>query len=293
MKGVIIKGVGGLYSIKCGEQILECRARGRFRKEQMTPLVGDFVEVADGCITEIYDRKNALIRPACANIDKLFLVTALSSPDPVIYNIDKMLAIAYYHHIEPILVFSKSDLPDVCHLKQIYQQVPIKQVFVSDRLDCTDALNVLKKEIQGCTVVLSGLSGAGKSTLMNLLGGLSLQTGSVSKKLGRGRHTTRSVELFELCGGYVSDTPGFSNLELDYFSISDRSLLADCFPEFLSYQGTCRFSDCMHGSEPGCSVVEAVQRGEIAASRWESYRKMYDQLGVFEAWKEKKKPELK
>ena len=100
MKGVIIKGVGGLYSIKCGEQILECRARGRFRKEQMTPLVGDFVEVADGCITEIYDRKNALIRPACANIDKLFLVTALSSPDPVIYNIDKMLAIAYYHHIE-------------------------------------------------------------------------------------------------------------------------------------------------------------------------------------------------
>lgn len=287
MLGTIVKGVGGLYTVQSRDERVECRARGVFRKERITPLVGDHVICEDGVITDICARKNALIRPPCANIDKLFIVAAMSDPDPVIYNIDKLLAIAAYHEIEPILIFSKADLPDKSQLVEIYNTLPIRQYTVSTMRDQEDVLEQLRAQIAGNTVALSGLSGVGKSTLMNMLSGLNLQTGDISRRLGRGKHTTRCVELFEACGGFVMDTPGFSNLELEYFGITDRSRLAACFSEFTPYLGGCRFSDCAHTGEPDCAVRTAVENGRISVSRWESYKKMYADIGVYHDWEKR------
>ena len=288
MRGIIVKGVGGLYTVKVNDEFIECRARGLFRKAKMVPLVGDYVVVEDSMIVNIEERKNALIRPPCANIDKLFIVAAVAEPDPVVYNIDKLTAIATYHKIKPILIFSKSDLEDRKNLCGLYENLPILQFCVSVQKDCSIVLDLLRQEIAGNTIALCGLSGVGKSTLLNLIGGLDLQTGQISQKLRRGRHTTRNVELFDICGGYIMDTPGFSNLELAYFNIKDRSLLADCFPEFSLY-GSCRFSDCSHTGEPGCAVMEAVKNGEIPVSRWENYKKLFTELGVYKEWENREK----
>lgn len=288
MKKIIIKGVGGLYTVKTGEGNIECRARGVFRNENITPLVGDYVETENGVITKILPRKNSLIRPPCANIDKMFLVVALNNPLPNLYTLDKMLAITYYHNIEPILIFNKADLGDELCVENIYGNLPIKHFTLCATNDNLNVAEKLRDLINGNTVVLSGLSGVGKSTLMNILDkNLSLQTGCVGEKSLRGKHTTRHVELFDLAGGRVLDTPGFSNLLFEYFDIKDRSLLAGCFPEFTEYMGNCRFSDCAHIKEPGCGIINAVKDGIIPKSRHDHYRQMYDEIGPLEEWKDK------
>lgn len=288
IQGRIIKGVGGLYTVRTEKEDVECRARGSFRKQNLTPLVGDRVTVENGVIVEIHDRKNSLIRPACANIDKLFLVAALSSPDPSVYHLDKMLAIASYHRIEPVLIFNKTDLDDVCRLREIYDRVPVRRYELCAAAPDENVLCALRGEIAGKTVAFSGVSGVGKSTIVNLLDpSRRQQTGNLSEKLSRGKHTTRCVELFDMCGGCVMDTPGFSHLLLEYFEMFDRTYLADCFAEFAPYIGQCRFDDCRHIKEPGCAVTKALDEGLISPSRYESYRMMYDELGEYKEWEKK------
>lgn len=284
----IIKGVGGLYTVKTQTGNINCRARGIFRNKNIIPLVGDKVETENGVITKILPRKNFLIRPPCANIDKMFLVVAMNNPLPNLYMLDKMLAIAYYHKIKPILIFNKADLKDELNTEAIYRNLPIEQYVLSATDDKFNVAEKLRKQIKNNTVVMSGLSGVGKSSLMNLLDkNLALKTGNVSEKLLRGKHTTRHVELFELAGGHILDTPGFSNLLFEYFDIKDRSILAECFPEFSAIEGSCRFTDCTHTKEPGCRIINALKEGKIQKSRHENYCRMYEEIGPKEEWKDK------
>lgn len=291
-EGMITKGVGGLYTVVCGGEILECRARGRFRKDATVPLVGDRVVVSeDHAITEILPRKNSLIRPAVANIDKLLIVAALSDPDPDCFILDKLTVISEYYGIEPILIFNKSDLGDSKQILPVYQKLPYRQ-FVLCASDPDSRADPLAAEISGCVSAFAGCSGVGKSSTLNLLarcggGNFSAQTGDISKKLRRGKHTTRHVELFPLCGGYIADTPGFGSFEFEYFDLKDRSLLAGCFPEFSEGLSGCRFADCSHIKEKECGVRAAVADGRIPLSRYESYCRMYEELGKYHPWEEK------
>lgn len=286
MIGTIYECVGGVYTVKTDDGTVSCTARGLFRKDDTLIFTGDRVNVEDGVITEIFPRKNSLTRPPVANIDKLFLVVAVSSPDPNLYNIDKMLAVAEYHGIQPVIVLSKSDLNDVFGLYDIYGSLPYKIYTVSQ--DSENDIDKIRDEISGCVCVMSGLSGVGKSTLLNRLSpGLSLKTGDISKRLGRGKNTTRSSRFFDVFDGVIADTPGFSSLSFESYDIKNRAFLADCFPEFREYVNDCLFSDCSHTKEKGCGVIEALRQGKIKKSRHENYCRMYEELGVYKPWEDK------
>lgn len=292
-QGIIIKGVGGLYTVACGGETLECRARGRFRRELLTPAVGDRVVVSpEHFITEILPRKNSLIRPAVANIDRLFIVAALAEPDPDVFYLDKLTVIAEYYGIEPVLIFNKSDLGDPKGILSVYKRVPYKKIVLCTETADAGQVSLLAGEFSGRTSAFAGYSGVGKSSILNLLARyegreLNAQTGHISQKLRRGKHTTRHVELFSLCGGYIADTPGFGSLAFDYFNLKDRRLLAGCFPEFSAYVKGCRFHDCSHRKEKECCVREAVALGEISLSRYESFCRMYEEMGEYRPWEEK------
>ena len=294
-RGIIIKGVGGLYSVMSGGSKHECKARGVFRKEGVTPTVGDHVSFEDGVITEILPRKNTLIRPAVSNIDKLFIVIAVANPDPDSYYIDKLTVIAEYYGIEPVLIFNKNDLDNILEVDQIYQGLPYKKYYLTAN-DETDVVQAghLAGELNGCTAAFAGLSGVGKSSILNLLAktdgseSVRAEVGKISEKLLRGKHTTRHVELFPLCGGFLADTPGFGSVEFTYFDIKDRNRLQDCFPEFSEWIGSCRFQDCHHVRDKGCAVRQAAERGDIPPERYESYCKMYESLGEYKPWEDKK-----
>ena len=288
MTGIITKITGGFYYVEVAGDVYECKARGVFRKKGMTPLVGDTVDItvpADGyCSVErIRERRNALIRPAMANLDQLIIVSSVREPQVNLFLIDKMTAAAVHHDIEPVVVFSKSDLDDASEYVEIYRSVGIRS-FAFSAIDLS-GLEEIRAILGGKVSAFCGNSGVGKSSLLNALcPELALKTGEISDKLGRGRHTTRTVELFKKNGGYIADTPGFSTLDIERFELIRKDDLKFAFPEFDRFFGTCRFNSCNHVCEKGCSVIDAVERGEIPRSRHESYVRMYEEVKDLKEW---------
>lgn len=288
INGIITKISGGFYYVEAADTVYECKARGVFRKLGITPLVGDFVEFTvpdDGycSLDQIKERKNALVRPALSNLDRLFIVSSVKEPDCNLYLIDKMTAAAFSKGIEPVIIFSKSDLADTSELVEIYRKVDIKAFSIS--MEDLESIEEIKALLKDKTSAFCGNSGVGKSTLLNaLFPELALETGEISDKLGRGRHTTRTVELFRKYGGYVADTPGFSTLDIERFELIRKDELKFAFPEFDPYFGKCRFNSCNHLCEKGCAVLEAVEEGVIPVSRHQSYLRMYNEVKDIKEW---------
>ena len=298
MIGRIIEGVGGLYTVRCEEggevKLIPCRAKGVFRHERITPLVGDNVSIdvsageGNAIIDEILERKNSLIRPPMANLDCVFVSMAAAKPAPMLDMTDKLISILEHNDIEPVIVVEKCELDRerAAEIKAIYESAGYP-VFV---ISCETGEGI--EEIKGFIssrkgiLALAGASGVGKSTLLNkLFPTLGLFTGSVSRKTERGRHTTRAVTLLELGEElYFADTPGFSMLDFERFDFFDLEDLPLSFREINERIGQCRYTKCTHRKEDGCAVVEAVKRGEIAKSRHESYVALYEILKNKHKW---------
>ena len=318
--GRIIKMTGGLYTVRLDSgvfgsplagQTVECRARGTFRHEHTTPLVGDLVsvqyddssfnETEDGVlpsadrtglvIDDILPRKNSLIRPPLANLDIVLVIIAAASPDPDIPTIDKLLTILEFNAIEPVIIIGKSELKPkrAGKIAALYERIGYR-TFV---LSCYTGEGVqafsdfAHTELKGKITAVAGASGAGKSTLLNtVFPGLNLTTGDISEKIGRGKNTTRHTELFDLPseeGGYIADTAGFSLLDFERFDFFTLEDLPHTLREFTPYLGKCRYTDCTHINDEECAILEAVQAGEIPKTRHEAYKELYATL------KEKKK----
>ena len=284
----IIKGIGGFYYVRTSEGIVECKARGIFRNQKLKPLVGDYVKIsinenAENTIDEIFERKNSLIRPPVSNMDNLVIVSSMVTPAPNTFVIDKLCAVCELKKIEPIIVFNKTDVEDGSALQKIYENSGFTAFCVSAKTG--EGIDKIKALLKGKTTVFTGNSGAGKSSILNCLdSSLSLKTGEVSQKLGRGRHTTRSSEIYELFGGEVVDTPGFSSLEIEKIETVLKDDLQFCFRDFEPFLNECRFSSCSHTKEKGCAVIKAVEDGKIEFSRFESYKMLYDQLKDLKQW---------
>ncbi len=286
--GIIVKLTGGFYYVDCEGEILECKARGAFRNKAQSPVVGDMVTVAlkpEGyhSIEKIHERKNFLTRPALSNIDVLTIVVSSVEPVPSTLIIDKLTAAAVSLGISPYIVFSKTDLMECEELLNTYSKAGFK-VFSYSNGD-EKSVEVIRNALKGKLVAFIGNSGVGKSTLINnLYPQLSLQTGEISQKLGRGKHTTRTVELFKIDSGYIADTPGFATMDLERYQLWDKEQLMYCFPEFEDYLTECQFTSCMHICEKGCAVLEAVENGIIPKSRHESYTQMYNEVKDIKPW---------
>lgn len=283
MNGIIIKAISGFFYAYCGQSIYECKARGNFRKTEISPVVGDNVEftVLDenrGVIESVLPRRNLLTRPLISNIDKLFIVSSYTNPAPDIFMIDRLTAIARYNDIEPIIVFNKSDMGDFESIACIYKHAGFKTYTVSALTGA--GIEEVRIETLNCVSSFTGNSGVGKSSILNsLLENLNIATGEVSKKLGRGRHTTRHTQLYPngQCG-FIADTPGFSSVDPPVDAYSFKLSLARCFFDFRDYIDDCRFNSCSHTVEKGCSLIEAVNRGDVEKSRHESYVALWEEL---------------
>ncbi len=290
--GIIIKGIGGFYYVEAAEEIYECKARGVFRKSGIKPLAGDHVSIsindsAENTIEKIYERKNSLERPPVANVDKLFIVSSVCEPKPVLLIIDRLTALAEVKNIEPIIVFTKNDLNDASEYINIYNKAGIKAYSVS----CVtgEGIDLIKNELKGCISAFCGNSGVGKSSLLNAIDkSLDLKTGEISDKLGRGRHTTRHSEMIKVEGGYVADTPGFSSFDTEENEIILKDDLPFAFKEFAQYIGQCKFTSCLHVKDKGCRILQAVNDGVIPVSRHESYCTMMEQAKSIKEWEIKK-----
>lgn len=290
MKGKILKGIGGFYYVKTADKIVSCKARGNFRKNKVTPCVGDEVDISivddeEGYIMEIFPRRNQLVRPAVSNIDRLFIVCSTTQPVPNTLLIDKSIALAEVKDIEPIIVLTKTDIVENNELEQLYKSVGIKTFSISPLN--TDDIDEIEKLLQTGISAFTGNSGVGKSTLLNrIMPQLSLETGVTSKKLGRGKHTTRHVELFPTnYGGYVADTPGFSTLDFERFELIEADQIQYGFREFKDYLYDCKFSSCTHTCEKGCGILSAVEAGKITKSRLDNYIAMYNEVKDVKSWK--------
>ena len=286
-----MKSTAGFYYVRSEDgEITECRARGVFRKQKLSPLVGDKVTIEtdgkNGTVTEIYERRNSLIRPPVANIDKLIIISSVTEPVPNLPIIDKLTAIAADKNIEPVVVFSKADLGDADSLVEIYKKSGIESFAVSSKTG--EGIENFKHIFDSSVCVLTGNTGVGKSSALNAINpDLDLATAHISNKLGRGRHTTRTVELYEMFGGYIADTPGFSSLDFENSEIIIKENLPFCFPEFEEYIGQCKFVSCAHIGEKGCRICQAVSDGDIQQSRYDSYRLMYDEVKDYKEWENK------
>lgn len=268
MNGQIIKQISNLYTVKVGESLYGCRARGKFRKNNINPMVGDFVVIDEknNVINEILPRKNYLERPVIANVDLALIITSVKKPNLDLNLLDKLISVITFNNIEPLICFTKTDLltesemETIENLKRYYNMIGIKTVYNTET-------NTIKKLIKNKLVVLAGQTGAGKSSLLNRLDEtLNIKTDEISLSLGRGKHTTRHVELYKISDGYIADTPGFSALDLKGIS---KLELRDTFIEFMDYE--CKFRDCMHNKEKDCGVKKALEEKLILQSRYNNY----------------------
>ena len=286
MQGKIIKGIAGFYYVYVENKgIYECKAKGKFRNKSIKPLVGDnvMVDIIDeekkkGNISEILERKNQLIRPAVANVDQAMIVFAVKKPNPNLNLLDRFLVMMEFQNIETIICFNKTDIGDDDYMNQlqtIYQKAGYKVMFASATEE--QGVDEIKKMLKGKSTVFAGPSGVGKSSMLNALTkDYKMETGAISEKIGRGKHTTRHSELFPIDEeSYIMDTPGFSSLYVNDF---EKEELKYYFPEFSPYEGKCRFNGCDHIHEPGCAVKEAVESGAIHKIRYEDYTEMYREL---------------
>lgn len=291
-QGIIIRALSGFYDVSAGSEVIRCRARGKFRKEHITPLVGDRVRLQrsgnEGYLQEILPRKNSFVRPAVANVDALVMLAAQVNPVTEPFLIDRVAAIASVQHVDLILVLNKCDLNPADDLYEIYRNTGMTVLRLSAKTG--QGVEELRQVLCGKLVAFTGNSGVGKSTLLNTLyPEAEMATGAVSEKLGRGRHTTRHVELFTLADGTrIMDTPGFSAFDTDQMDLGTPETLALAFPEFSPYLGKCRFDDCAHIKEAGCAVLEAVAEGKIQPSRHASYVRLYEKVKEQKAWERKK-----
>lgn len=284
MKGIIIKGIGGFYYVKCEDQkIYECKARGIFRKQNIKPIIGDKVLIEidkdKGNIVEIKERHTVLVRPPVSNVDNLMIVIASKNPNPDFMLIDKMIVTAESKGIKPIICINKTDLDEGEEIRKTYEMAgyPIFMVSTYEK----EGLEKLKDFLKDKVTAFAGLSGVGKSSILNELIDFYAETGDISDKIKRGKHTTRHVELFELeGGGFILDTPGFSSFEMEDIKASD---LCEYFPEMREHDG-CRFKGCAHINEPDCGVKEKLKLGGIDTKRYENYKQIYEILSKRKDW---------
>ena len=291
-KGLIIKALSGFYYVKAGEELVACRARGKFRLDGVSPLVGDVVNfdlTADGkgFVQSIEPRKNIFIRPAVANVDYLVLMCANVNPVTDPFLVDRVAVIAEHAGCGCIICINKCDLDPGDELFEIFSTTGYPVLRTSAVTG--EGVEQLMELIRGKTVAFAGNSGVGKSSLLNVIApGYNVSVGEVSEALGRGRHTTRHVELFDAGEGtMIADTPGFASFDLTQMKPIKKQELQYDFPEFRPYIGSCRFQDCAHLKEPGCAVLEAVEEGAIHTSRHSSYRRLYDISAQYKEWENK------
>ncbi len=287
--GRIVKALSGFYYINAEDGLVECRARGKFRLDGISPLVGDLADFSPepgckGTITKIHPRRNSFARPAVANLDCMVVLASAVNPVTDPFLIDRVTALAENADCEVIICINKADLDPGDKLYAIYTQTPYTLIRTS--AETGEGSCALKEAIRGKVCAFTGNSGVGKSSLLNTISdALQIQVGEVSEKLGRGRHTTRHVELFSLGEGtYIADTPGFSSFDMERTEHIPKERLQHCFGEFAPYLCHCRFDDCAHLKEPGCAVLAAVANGKISPSRHESYARLYGIAAQIKDW---------
>ena len=292
-RGRIEKALSGFYYVNTGGETLQCRARGKFRREGLSPLVGDWVQVrelgnGEGFVEAVEERRNQFARPAAANIDQLVILASAAIPVTEPYLIDRIASIAALKGCQVLLCLNKCDLDSADELYDIYSRSAIPVLRISAVTG--QGLDALRDAIRGKLNAFTGNSGVGKSSVLNaLLPSLDLPVGEVSKALGRGRHTTRHVELFALGEDtYIIDTPGFSSFDTAEMDLALKQHLPETFPEFAPYVDDCRFTGCTHTKEKGCRVLQAVKEGLIPASRHRSYVRLFDELKDVKEWQQKK-----
>ncbi|WP_181348854.1 ribosome small subunit-dependent GTPase A [Thalassobacillus sp. CUG 92003] len=283
--GKIIKSISGFYYVLSGETLYQCKGRGIFRKRKVTPLVGDVVEFeesnqGEGSIHTIHDRKNELIRPPIANVDQAIIVTSAIQPEFNPLLLDRFLVLIESKNIQPLIIISKMDEVDDAHFQDIMDYREIYEAagypVVLSATNDQEGIERITSLLEGKITVIAGQSGVGKSSLLNVIDPrLSIETNEISTSLGRGKHTTRHVELYEVSGGFVADTPGFSSLDFDGLESED---LPSCFPEFEAVKHECKFRGCLHNKEPKCAVKDYVESGYIARRRYQHYLQFLEEI---------------
>mgnify|MGYP001862902381 FL=1 len=290
MTGTIIKALSGFYYVDVGaeQEPITCRGRGKLRHQKITPLVGDHVAITvtedgTGMVDEVLPRSNQFQRPMVANMDQLVILASGAIPVTDPFLIDRMVSLAEYKGCQPIICFNKCDLEPATQLVELYQRAGFQSFAISAQTG--EGLEQLLGVLDGKISAFTGNSGVGKSSVLNALcPQFGLKVGQVSEKLGRGRHTTRHVELFRVGGGLVADTPGFSAFDVEQMELIPKEELANTFREFRPYLEQCRFVGCAHVKERGCAVREAVDNGVIAPSRYQNYVRLYDQVKSRPQW---------
>ena len=292
MDGTIVKALSGFYYVSCDEHVYECKARGKFRLDGTSPLVGDKVSFAidqngKGFIEKVFDRKNSFIRPAVANIDALVFVAANTNPVTDPFLIDRVSVIAEEAGCELIVCINKVDIDPADDLYAIYRGSGFTTVRTSAATG--EGIPKLKAALKGKICAFTGNSGVGKSSILNsIVPEFNIEVAAVSNKLGRGKHTTRHIELYDIGDDtFIADTPGFASFDIEMMQTIDKQELQHDFREFKEYLGSCRFNDCAHLKEPGCAVTEALQRGEILQSRYQSYKRLYELSAQNNFWETK------